>query len=206
MFTGIVEEVGIVKAVSSTGLTVAAAKVLEGTGPGDSIAVNGVCLTATDLSGDLFSVDVMPETLRRTNLGSLRPGDGVNLERPLAVGGRFGGHFVQGHVDGTGELLSVTPEGDALLLQFKAPQDIMKYVVQKGFIAVDGVSLTVVGCGSGAFGVSLVGYTREHTTLGSRKPGDMVNLEVDILSKYVEQLKEAKSALTTDFLAEHGFM
>ena len=206
MFTGIVEEVGIVKAVSSTGLTVAAAKVLEGTGPGDSIAVNGVCLTATDLSGDLFSVDVMPETLRRTNLGSLRPGDGVNLERPLAVGGRFGGHFVQGHVDGTGELLSVTPEGDALLLQFKAPQDIMKYVVQKGFIAVDGVSLTVVGCGSGAFSVSLVGYTREHTTLGSRKPGDMVNLEVDILSKYVEQLKEAKSALTTDFLAEHGFM
>jgi riboflavin synthase len=206
MFTGIVEEIGTITAAGSNRLTVAAQKVLDDTRLGDSVAVNGVCLTTTGLSNDSFTVDVMPETLRRTNLGSLRPGDKVNLERPLAVGGRFGGHFVQGHVDDIGKVLSVTPEGSALLLQFGAPQDIMKYVVEKGFIAVDGVSLTVVGYDSNAFSVSLVGYTREHTTLGSFKPGDVVNLEVDIIAKYVERLRGDGKSIDKEFLAEHGFM
>ncbi len=206
MFTGIVEEVGNVRASRPGQLTVAAQKVLEDTKPGASIAVNGVCLTVTELSPDSFSVDVMPETLRRTNLGALRPGDGVNLERPLAVGGRFGGHFVQGHVDGVGRVLSVTPEKEALLLKFEALQEIMRYIVQKGFIAVDGVSLTVVECNSTSFSVSLVTYTLENTTLGGRRPGDMVNLEVDIIAKYVARLREGGTAITMEFLAEHGFL
>ena len=206
MFTGIVEEIGTVKAVSPTTLTVAADKVLEDTGPGDSIAVNGVCLTATELSSDSFAVEVMPETLRRTNLGSLQPGDRVNLERPLAVGGRFGGHFVQGHVDGTGTVASAKPEGDAILLKCEAPAEITRYIVEKGFIAVDGVSLTVVECSTAAFSVSLVGYTQTNTTLGGAKPPDVVNLEVDIIAKYAERLGENRSNITTEFLAEHGFL
>ncbi len=206
MFTGIVEEVGTVKAVSPTSLTVAAVKVLEGTELGDSIAVNGVCLTATLLSADWFAVEVMPETLRRTNIGSLKAGDRVNLERPLAVGGRFGGHFVQGHVDGTGTVASTRREGDAILLSFEAPPEIMKYIVEKGFIAVDGVSLTVVEYSPTTFSVSLVGYTQDNTTLGGAKPADVVNLEVDIIAKYAERLGEGKSNITTEFLAEHGFL
>jgi riboflavin synthase len=206
MFTGIVEEVGTVKAVGPTTLTVAAAKVLEGTQPGDSMAVNGVCLTATVLSADWFAVEVMPETLRRTNLGSLEPGGKVNLERPLAVGGRFGGHFVQGHVDGTGTVVSARREGDAILLKCEAPAEITRYVVEKGFIAVDGVSLTVVECSPAAFSVSLVGYTQTNTTLGGAKPSDVVNLEVDIIAKYAERLGEGRSNITTEFLAEHGFL
>jgi len=206
MFTGIVEEIGKVRAARRGQLTVAAQKVLEDTKLGDSIAVNGVCLTVTGLSPDSFSVDVMPETLRRTNLGKLRPGDGVNLERPLAVGGRFGGHFVQGHVDGVGRVLSVTPEKEALLLKFEATQEIMRYIVEKGFIAVDGVSLTVVECNSTSFTVSLVTFTLENTTLGGRRPGDMVNLEVDIIAKYVARLREGGTGITMEFLAEHGFL
>jgi riboflavin synthase len=206
MFTGIVEEVGKVRAARPGQLTVAAQKVLEDTKLGDSIAVNGVCLTVTEVSPDSFSVDVMPETLRRTSLGALRPGDGVNLERPLAVGGRFGGHFVQGHVDGVGRVLSVTPEKEALLLKFEATQEIMRYIVEKGFIAVDGVSLTVVEYNSTSFTVSLVTFTLENTTLGGRRPGDMVNLEVDIIAKYVERLREGGTGITKEFLAEHGFL
>ena len=206
MFTGIVEEVSKVRAARPGQLTIAAQKVLEDTRPGDSIAVNGVCLTVTALAPDYFSVDVMPETLQRTNLGALRPGDGVNLERPLAVGGRFGGHFVQGHVDGVGRVRSVTPQGEALLLKFEALPEIMRYVVEKGFIAVDGVSLTVVKCNSTSFGVSLVRYTLENTTLGVRRPGDTVNLEVDIIAKYVERLREGGTGVTKEFLAEHGFL
>ncbi len=206
MFTGIIEEIGRVRAARPARLTLTAKKVLEDTEPGDSIAVNGACLTVTELSPHSFSVDVMPETLRRTNLGALRSGDGVNLERPLAAGGRFGGHFVQGHVDGVGRLRSVVPENEALLLKFEAPQEIMRYIVQKGFIAVDGVSLTVVECNSTTFSVSLVTYTLENTTLGGRRPGDMVNLEVDIIAKYVARLREGGAAITMEFLAEHGFL
>ncbi|MQY54998.1 MAG: riboflavin synthase [Dehalococcoidia bacterium] len=206
MFTGIVEEVGKVRAARPGQLTIAAQKVLEDTKLGDSIAVNGVCLTVTEVSPDSFSVDVMPETLRRTNLGALRPGDGVNLERPLAVGGRFGGHFVQGHIDGVGRVLSVTPEKEALLLKFEALQEIMRYIVEKGFIAVDGVSLTVVECNSTSFTVSLVTFTLENTTLGGWRPGYMVNLEVDIIAKYAARLREGSTGITKEFLAEHGFL
>ena len=205
MFTGIVEEVGTVRAARPGRLTIAAQKVLEDTKPGDSIAVNGACLTVVELWGDSFSVDVMPETLRRTNLGALRPGDEVNLERPMAVGGRMGGHFVQGHVDGVGKVISATQEEEALLVRYEAPQDIMRYVVEKGFITVDGVSLTVVQYDATSFKVSLVTYTIENTILGQRTPGDVVNLEVDIIAKYVERLREGGSRVTMEFLAEHGF-
>jgi riboflavin synthase len=206
MFTGIVEEVGTVKSASAGRLTVAARKVPDDTKLGDSIAVNGVCLTIVEMTSESFSVDVMQETLRRTNLGSLKAGERVNLERPLAVGGRFGGHFVQGHIDGTGRVASVTPERDAIRLRFEATPEIMRYIVEKGFIAVDGVSLTVVECSSTAFGVSLVAYTQRNSTLGGKKPGDVVNLEVDIIAKYVERLRGGGSAITKEFLAEHGFV
>ena len=206
MFTGIVEEVGTVRAAPPGRLTIVAQKVLEDTKLGDSIAVNGACLTVVELSRDSFSVDVMPETLRRTNLGLLRPGDGVNLERPLAVGGRLGGHFVEGHVDGVGKVISATRENEAILVRYEAPSEIMRYVVEKGFIAVDGVSLTVVEYNTNSFRVSLVTYTIENTILGQRRPGDVVNLEVDIIAKYVERLREGGSRITMEFLAEHGFI
>lgn len=207
MFTGIIEEVGTVREANPGKLTIYAAKLIEDTKEGDSISVNGACLTVTELAKDSFSVDVMPETLRRTNLGLLQPGDKVNLERALAVGGRLGGHFVQGHVDETGRVISITPEEEALLVRFEAPQEIMRYIVRKGFIAVDGVSLTVVECDSSSFEVSLVAYTQQTTNLAGKRPGDMVNLEVDIIAKYVERLRgEASSVVTMEFLAEHGFL
>ena len=207
MFTGIIEEVGTVKAAQPGKLAISAKKVIENTKKGDSIAVNGACLTITELGDGYFSVDVMPETLRRTNLRMLRPGDGVNLECPLTVGGRMGGHFVQGHVDGTGRVLSATREGEAVLLRFDATQEMMRYIVRKGFIAVDGVSLTVVEHDNTSFQVSLVAYTLENTNLGGKRVGDFVNIEVDIIAKYVERLKVEKgSAITEEFLAEHGFL
>jgi riboflavin synthase len=206
MFTGIIEEIGTVKSAQPGKLTIAAKKTLDETRVGDSIAINGACLTVTALDKEAFSIDVMPETLRRSNLGLLRPGDGVNLERGLAVGGRMGGHFVQGHVDGTGRVTSLTSEEGAILMRVAAPADIMGYVVGKGFIAVDGVSLTIISRDATSFTVSLVAYTRETTILGQKKPGDVVNIEVDVLAKYVEQLiKGRKSGITPEFLAEHGF-
>ncbi|MBM3157851.1 MAG: riboflavin synthase [Chloroflexi bacterium] len=207
MFTGIVEEIGTVKSLRADKLTVSASEVLKGTKVGDSIAVNGTCLTVTALSGSTFSVDVMPETLRRTNIGSLRPGDGVNLERALAAGGRIGGHFVQGHVDGTGRVNALVPENEALLMTVTAPSEITAYLVGKGFIAVDGVSLTVVRCNATSFEVSLVAFTRENTNMGRRKPGDTVNLEVDIMAKYVQKLcSEGKTGVSLEFLGKHGFL
>jgi riboflavin synthase len=205
LFTGIIEEVGTVKALGSGRLSVSAAKVLEKTGLGDSIAVNGACLTVTALDSASFTIDVMPETLRRTTLGLLRPGSGVNLERALMVGGRLGGHFVQGHVDATGKVLDLKAEGDAVIARFGAPPEVLRYVVEKGFIAVDGVSLTVVGFDRTSLSVSLVGYTLKQTTLGSRRVGDAVNLEVDILAKYVEKTGGGRGGITLDFLADHGF-
>jgi riboflavin synthase len=206
VFTGIVEEVG--RVISSAGdFKIAAAKVLDGMQKGDSMAVNGVCLTVTALDDKSFSADVMPETLDKTNLGLLRPGDGVNLERPLSANGRLGGHFVQGHIDDTGRVSSVDRRGESLLLSFDVPTRLMPYIVEKGFIAVDGVSLTVVARDNNFFQVSIVGYTRENTTLGNRGVGDVVNLEVDIIAKYVEQLNKPHSGgITLDFLAEHGFL
>lgn len=187
MFTGIVEEVGTVKARSPSGLRLAAREVLQGTKVGDSIAVNGACLTVTAMDEASFSVDVVPETWRRTGLGDLRPGDPVNLERSLAAGGRMGGHFVQGHVDGTGRISAITPDGDAIMVRFSAPAEVARYIVQKGFIAVDGVSLTVVASYPDGFSVTLIPVTRANTNFRARKVGDAVNLEVDILAKYVER-------------------
>ena len=206
MFTGIMEEVGIVKSARPGRITVSATKVLQGTKLGDSVAINGACLTISALDANSFSVDIMPETLRRTNLGLLRLGSEVNLERPLVIGGRLGGHLVQGHIDTTGRVLSLVPEVGALIARYAAPQEIMHYVVEKGFIAVDGVSLTVISCDTTSFSVSLVTYTLEHTILGSKRPGDLVNLEVDIMAKYLEKLKERRGSITLDFLVEHGFL
>ncbi len=208
MFTGIVEEIGIVRGISSGRLTIEAKKVLEDTKPGDSMAINGACLTVTSISKDNFSIDVMPETIRRTNLGRLHYGELVNLERAMLAEGRFGGHFVQGHVDDVGKVLSLQPEEEAVIARISAPAHLIPYMVNKGFIAVDGVSLTVIDCDDFSFSVSLVTYTREHTTLGNRKPGDIVNLEVDIIAKYVERFKQRynRGVLTLDFLEEHGFL
>ncbi len=207
MFTGLVEEVGRVVLANQRNLVISAHDVLGGLALGESIAVNGVCLTVTSYNTDSFSIDVTPETLRRTNLGLLSAGNGVNLERPLAFGGRLSGHLVQGHIDATGRVSSIRRDSEALLIRFEAPPDIMRYVVEKGFIAVDGISLTVAAKDIGSFQVSVVDYTRRHTTLGDRRSGDLVNLEVDIIAKYVEQLSQAHSTgITTGFLQEHGLL
>ena len=207
MFTGIIEEVGRVTLSQSGRLTIAASDALREIELGGSIAVNGVCLTITNLNTNSFSVGIMPETLERTNLGLLIAGDRVNLERPLTLGGRLGGHLVQGHADDTGRVASVIRDVEAMLIRFEAPPEVMRYVVEKGFIAVDGVSLTIVTKDTSSFRVSIVDYTQKHTTLGNRQVGDPVNLEVDIIAKYVEQLGQAHSTgITADFLQEHGFL
>jgi len=206
MFTGIIEEVGKVSSASTNKLVISASQVLTGMKPGDSIAINGACLTVTDFNRSSFSVNVMPETSKHTNLGLLRAGDGVNLERPMALGGRLGGHLVQGHIDHTGRIISIEWEGEALLFWFEAPSEVVRYTVPKGFIAVDGISLTITERDGGSFQVSVVEYTRRNTTLGRRKAGDVVNLEADIIAKYVAQFTQPQSAgLTEEFLIEHGF-
>ena len=207
MFTGIVEEIGIVKETSRDRLAFEAHKVLEGTKVGDSIAANGVCLTVVSLENRGFSVNVMPETLRCTNLGRLHYSDQVNLERALVLEGRLGGHLVLGHVDDTGEVMEVTGEETAHIMKISAPAKLMPYMVDKGFIAVDGVSLTIVDLDDFSFVVSLVAYTMGNTTLGRKRPGDVVNLEADIIAKYVGNLKERKrQGLNLEFLKEYGFV
>jgi len=200
-------EVGRVISPPPGNLIIAASHVLQEMELGQSIAVNGVCLTVTDYSADSFSVGIMPETLSRTNLGLLSSGYAVNLERPMALGGQLGGHLVQGHVDATGRVASIIGDDQTMLVRFEAPAEMMRYVVEKGFTAIDGVSLTVVTKNISSFQVSIVDYTQKHTTLGSRRVGDLVNLEVDIIAKYVEQLSLARSpGITVDFLQEHGFL
>ncbi len=199
MFTGIVEEIGTVEALSAMAggwsLTVRAQTVLDGTRLGDSLAVNGTCLTVTAHTANTFTVGVSPETLRRTNLGDLRPSDEVNLERSLAANGRVGGHFVQGHVDSTGVVRAFQPEGDSLWVTVEAASELLRYIVPKGYIAVDGVSLTVVDVFPNAFTFMLVAYTQQHITLPRKPVGSRVNLEVDILGKYVEKfIREVKYA------------
>jgi len=207
VFTGIVEEIGIVKETSQGHLAFEAHKALEGTKEGDSMAVNGVCLTVVSVESHGFSVNVMPETLRCTNLGGLHYSDKVNLERALVFGGRLGGHLVLGHVDDTGEVVDVNREEDARIMKISAPAKLMPYMVDKGFIAVDGVSLTIVALDEFSLVVSLVAYTMENTTLGRKRPGDVVNLETDIIARYVENLKEKKrQGLNLDFLREYGFV
>jgi len=206
MFTGIVEEIGKVKEVGQSRLSIEAIDVLTGTKAGDSISVNGACLTVTSIDGKGFEVEIMPETVRRTTTGRLHYGDKVNLERAVPADGRFGGHFVQGHVDDVGKVISIKPEEGAYIARISVPLNLIKYVVVKGFIAVDGVSLTITECDDFSFTVSLVDFTRKHSTLGIIKTGDEVNLEVDIISKYVEKLQQkSNSGVTLDMLAEQGF-
>jgi riboflavin synthase len=191
VFTGLVGTTGSVQAVERTaeGARIAvAAPVAAELGRGDSVAVNGVCLTAVEVGEGAFGADVMAETLRRSSLGPLEPGDRVNVELPLRAGDRLGGHFVQGHVDGLGTVAEVTPEGFARLVRVEAGPEIARYVVPKGSIAVDGVSLTVAAADDEGFTVSLIPETLERTTLGEAQPGRIVNLEVDVLAKYVERL------------------
>lgn len=207
MFTGIIEEIGRVTQVSSNKLVIAAGKVLRGMELGGSISVNGTCLTITDLNSNSFSVDITQETLKRTNLGLLHAGDELNLERPLTLDKPLGGHLVQAHVDATGRVASVRQEDETIMIRFEASPEMMRYVVEKGFIAVDGVSLTVVVQDTSSFQVAIVGYTRGNTTLGRRRVGDLVNLEVDIIAKYVERFSQTgTSDVTLDFLQEHGFI
>ena len=195
MFTGIVEEIGEVLAVREHAevvvLTVRGRTVTSDAAHGDSIAVNGVCLTVTDPAGSTdgtFTVELVPETLKRTSLSAVAPGTGVNLERAMVAGGRLGGHIVQGHVDGVATLVRRTPAERSDELEFSLPVDLARYVVEKGSIAVDGVSLTVAGVTDDTFVVALIPTTLSHTTLDVRKPGDTVNIEVDLIAKYVEKL------------------
>ena len=197
MFTGIIEETGKVEAVAkgsnSAVITIAAVKVLEDTKIGDSIAVNGVCLTVTSISGRKFSADVMAETLRRSSLGSLKHGSMVNLERAMAANGRFGGHIVSGHIDGVGVISSFEKEDNAVWVEIETPAKILRYIVEKGSITIDGISLTVAKLTDSSFAVSVIPHTGEETTLLNRNPGDIVNLENDIVGKYVERLMNFKT-------------
>lgn len=188
MFTGIVEEVGAVTQINHRGMTVKGAKVMGDLKLGDSVSVNGACLTVVSQNANEFSVDLSPETMRRTSLGDLNAGSGVNLERALGVGDRLGGHIVQGHVDGTGRLTSTRLDGDSIIFRIRAPKRLMPYVVEKGFIAVDGISLTVVKRGTSSFSLAVIPYTLHNTNLELLSVGDRVNLETDILAKYVENL------------------
>ena len=188
MFTGIVEEVGIITKISDTAMTVQASTITEDLKLGDSIAVNGTCLTVVEFGPTEFSVDLSPETMRRTSLGQLSQGSMVNLERALMASDRMGGHIVQGHVDGTGRVISIKPDGDSIVFRIRVPKRLNSYIVEKGFISVDGISLTVVKRGAASFTLSVIPYTLKNTNLIAVSVGDRVNLEADILAKYVESL------------------
>jgi riboflavin synthase len=200
MFTGIVEEVGQVTEIDagerSATITVRTGHVHEGAKLGDSVAVNGCCLTVVRIDGDRLTFDAVPETLARTNLGSICPGGRVNLERPLAVGDRLGGHFVSGHIDGVGTIVAVEPEENAVVLEIRVPEELRRYVVFKGSIAVDGVSLTVAEVRPTTFTVWTIPHTCAVTTLGSVNVGDRVNVECDLLGKYIERLLLERGADT----------
>lgn len=217
MFTGLIEEIGTVeqmrRAAKSGVLAIQANRVLSGIRVGDSISVNGVCLTVIQFSRSAFSVDVMPETMRRSNLNSLQRGSRVNLERALKLGDRLGGHIVSGHIDGIGRVSALEEEDNATWVTIQAPPAIMKYIVEKGSIAVDGTSLTVAAAGEQSFRVSIIPLTQAATTLLSRRPGDEVNLECDMVAKYIERFmmfrsleKETPKALDLDFLKDNGFV
>ena len=188
MFTGIVEEVGVFAKISDIGMTVRATKVTEDLKLGDSIAVNGACLTAVSFDRTEFSVDLSPETMRRTSLDQLSVGGPVNLERALLASDRMGGHIMQGHVDGTGRVMSTKRDGDSTVFRIRVPKRLQRYIVEKGFVAVDGISLTVVKRGASSFTLAVIPYTLKNTNLASLSVGDRVNLEADILAKYVESL------------------
>lgn len=215
MFTGIVEEIGVIRQIRrgaySSVLTIGADTVLSDLKIGDSVAVNGVCLTATSLGSDSFTADVMHETLRRSSLGSLAPGSRVNLERAMAANGRFGGHIVSGHIDGTGRIASTRRDDNAVWYAVETPAPLLRYIVEKGSITIDGISLTVATVEQDRFSVSVIPHTAQVTILGEKGPGDTVNLETDIIGKYVEKLLQpvpeptGSRGVTLEFLAENGF-
>ena len=215
MFTGIIEEVGTLlatrKASKSESLTIEAPYVLQDAKVGDSIAVNGICLTATSISGNTFTADVMAETMRRTSLGTLHTGSKVNLERAMAANSRFGGHIVTGHIDGTGTICEVKSDEIAVCYSIKAPEKIMHYIVEKGSVAVDGISLTVAKTTQTTFMVSVIPHTAQCTVLAYKKAGDTVNLENDCIGKYIEHFlnwgkeKTTESKITREFLFSNGF-
>ena len=216
MFTGIVEEMGqirsIVRGASSAVLSIEANLILEDLKIGDSVAVNGVCLTATSIGAGGFTADVMHETLNRSSLGALQKGSHVNLERAMLANGRFGGHIVSGHIDGTGTIGSIQKDDNALWYTILADAKLLRYIVEKGSVTIDGISLTVADVQSDRFAVSLIPHTAKVTVLGEKRTGDIVNLETDILGKYVEKLMKPaveetkqKSGITMEFLAENGF-
>lgn len=216
MFTGIIEEVGVIKNIKmgakSAVITIQANTVMEDIHLGDSIAMNGVCLTVTSFDKNSYSVDVMHETLRRTNLGVLKGGSRVNLERAMAADGRFGGHIVAGHVDGTGVITSMKQDDNAVWIDIQTDASVLKYIVEKGSITIDGISLTVARADSRSFAVSVIPHTGVHTTLLEKKPGDSVNLETDMIGKYVEKLlgyqeqePQSKPSITMEFLMKNGF-
>ena len=215
MFTGIVEELGrierIERGANSIKLHISGDVIFSDVKLGDSVATNGVCLTVSALSGKTFTADVMPETLNRSSLGSLSAGGHVNLERAMPADGRFGGHIVTGHIDGMGKITKITKDDNAIWIKISADSSILRYVIEKGSITIDGISLTIADVSENDFAVSIIPHTASVTTLGKRKVGDTVNLEVDIIGKYVEKLlpsatvKKAQSNITASFLAEHGF-
>ena len=221
MFTGIIEEIGTVRQLIpgtvSYKLSVNASKVLEGTKVGDSIATNGICLTVTAIHNGSFEADVMAETVRRTSFSTLRPGSRVNLERALTLSARLGGHIVSGHIDGTGTITDMTREDNAVWVTVQAGPDLLKYMIEKGSIAIDGVSLTIAYVDERCFKVSVIPHTGEETILLKKRPGDPVNLECDLIGKYVEKLllhqqddqnaaTEKESKIDVSFLMEHGFL
>lgn len=206
MFTGIIEEIGTLRSIQRMAdncrLTIGASKVLEGVQLGDSIATNGICLTVTAFDGDSYSADVMPETLRLTNLADLHPGDKMNLERAMAVGGRLGGHIVSGHVDGTGVITHKYQDHNAILVNIAARPEVLELIVKKGSITIDGISLTVTEVDESSFWVSIVNHTQSHTTLTDKQVGQKVNLENDILAKYVQKLMGRPSKLSDNELLD----
>lgn len=210
MFTGIVEELGKIHKIeggSNCKLTISAKKILEDIKLGDSIAVNGICLTVVKFTSSSFTVDIMMETWKRTSLYKLNPGSPVNLERAMPANGRFGGHIVSGHIDGTGEIVSIRQDGNSVWYRIKTSKNIMKFIIQKGSIAIDGISLTVAEAGNADFYVSVIPHTLSNTVLATRHPGDIVNLENDIVGKYIESFtkKSENSKLCENFLPGNWF-
>ncbi|WP_055665481.1 riboflavin synthase [Desnuesiella massiliensis] len=216
MFTGLIEEIGKIEAIAkgerSARLTIKAEKIIEDLNIGDSISTNGVCLTVTSFSRNTFTVDVMAETMRRSNLGDLCTGEEVNLERAMKAEGRFGGHIVSGHIDGIGKIISLEKEDNATCISISTQSNLLKYIVEKGSITIDGISLTVTYVNDQRFTVCIIPHTAKETTLLNKNIGDMVNLECDIIGKYVEKLLNFKtledkaSNITADFLKSNGFM
>ena len=194
MFTGLVEELGIISKITQTEIWIEASVVMKDLGIKDSISVNGACLTVVDLKENTFRVDVVSETLSRTDLGYLAIGDKVNLERSAQLGGRLGGHIVQGHVDGTAAITSIVEDGTSWSIEFQIPNTLSRYIVEKGFICVDGASLTVVNCDEKSFSIALIPYTKDNTVLGLKRVGSTVNIETDIIGKYLEKLSTGDQA------------